>query len=84
MTDLQTTTHTNICITEPVNPIGQTDSFVYGGYTGAFASFFQTGNLNAHKLTDNNVPGIPVVQSQEEFAIASASFMNLPTRNLGK
>lgn len=60
-----------------MNPEMQRSSDVtYLGYIGAFASFFETGDPNAHKLTNTSVLGVPdinltheewIVQSRGEF-----------------
>ena len=48
---------------------------VYEGYAGAFASFFQTGNPNAHKLTNSSEPGVPELkQTGEEFVVVDDGF----------
>jgi hypothetical protein len=64
-----------------------TEPTIYTGYTGAFASFFQTGNPNAHKLTNSSVPGVPELSTGEEFVIegpglGSYGFANLELRFL--
>jgi hypothetical protein len=33
-----------------VNPIQKSQPLIYSGFTGAFASFFQTGDPNANKF----------------------------------
>ncbi|KAE8383358.1 Alpha/Beta hydrolase protein [Aspergillus bertholletiae] len=59
-----------------VNPIQQTDELIYKGYAGAFASFFQTGDPNAHKLTNASQPGVPALQSTgDEFAVTDTGFV---------
>ncbi|KAK5128406.1 hypothetical protein LTR85_003074 [Meristemomyces frigidus] len=69
-----------------VNAIQQTpgiDNFIYEGFAGAFASFFQTGDPNAHKLTNASVPGVPESrQTDEEFVIEADGFSNVPTSML--
>jgi hypothetical protein len=54
-----------------VNPALQKASDVtYLGYTGAFASFFETGDPNAHKLKNVTVLGAPEVnRMHEEWAV---------------
>jgi hypothetical protein len=43
-----------------VNPIQKSQPLVYDGFTGAFASFFQTWRFQiAHKLTNEVEPGVP-------------------------
>ncbi|KAJ9142148.1 Proline iminopeptidase [Pleurostoma richardsiae] len=60
-----------------VNSAQQTDPFHYEGYTGAFASFFMTGDPNALKLTAANVTGVPALATGEEFNINSEGFASL-------
>ncbi|KAK5132177.1 hypothetical protein LTR08_009300 [Meristemomyces frigidus] len=56
---------------------------LYAGYTGAFASFFQTGDPNAHKLTAASVPGVPALNpTGEEFVIESTGFANVGVARL--
>ncbi|KAH8675820.1 carboxylesterase [Xylariales sp. PMI_506] len=57
-----------------VNSAQQTDPLHYDGYTGAFASFFVTGNPNALKLTPSNITGVPSLNSGKEFVIDTAGF----------
>lgn len=58
---------------------------VYEGYAGAFASFFETGDPNAHKLTNSSQPGVPVLQrTGEEFVIDDSGFENIPLGELKK
>ncbi|KAF9886570.1 hypothetical protein FE257_011342 [Aspergillus nanangensis] len=60
-----------------VNPIQQTDPLVYHGYAGAFASFFQTGDPNAHKLTGAEVLGVPRLRETGlEFVVTEDGFEN--------
>jgi len=65
-----------------VNSIQQTDSFTYQGYAGAFASFFETGDPNAHKLTNDSVAGVPELQSEKQFVIAQDGFSDVSTAQL--
>lgn len=53
----------------------ETNPVVYEGYAGAFASFFQTGDPNAHKLTNISEPGVPELQKiGQEFVIVDYGF----------
>lgn len=62
-----------------------TNLVVYQGYAGAFASFFQTGDPNAHKLTNSSELGVPVLQSTgEEFVIVDYGFENVKLQLLKK
>ncbi|KAG9821847.1 carboxylesterase, partial [Aureobasidium melanogenum] len=57
-----------------VNSIQQTNRFTYQGYAGAFASFFETGDPNAHKLTHDSVTGVPELQSEQQFLVSRDGF----------
>lgn len=57
-----------------VNSAQQTETLIYKGYTGAFASFFATGNPNVRKLTSSEVASLPELGSNEEFVISSGGF----------
>jgi len=51
---------------------------IYDGFTGAFASFFQTGDPNAHKLTNETEPEVPENwRTGEEFVILPDGFENV-------
>lgn len=68
-----------------VNAVQKTDPVTYEGFTGAFASFFQTGDPNAHKLTNASQPGVPDSwKTGEEFVITSGGFLNLKADQLAK
>ncbi|RAL15105.1 putative carboxylesterase [Aspergillus homomorphus CBS 101889] len=60
-----------------VNSVQKSDPLIYEGYAGAFASFFQTGNPNAHKLTNTSEPGVPLLRTTEEFVITAEGFENV-------
>ena len=60
-----------------VNAVQKTDPLHYRGFTGAFASFFMTGDPNALKLTDAAVPGAPPLSSGKAFNINAAGFANI-------
>ena len=59
-----------------VNPIQQQQPLIYDGFAGAFASFFGTGNPNAHKITDGAQAGVPELGdgSGGEWVIGSEGF----------
>ncbi|KAL4968662.1 putative carboxylesterase [Aspergillus stella-maris] len=66
-----------------INPIQTTDPLTYKGFAGAFASFFQTGDPNAHKLTSDDVVGVPEIsETGEEFVIGEGGFENVRLREL--
>ncbi|KAF3769304.1 alpha/beta-hydrolase [Cryphonectria parasitica EP155] len=46
----------------------------YYGYTGAIASFFETGDPNAHKLTNDSTPGVPDLTTGLQFITAPDGF----------
>ncbi|KAF2007206.1 carboxylesteras-like protein [Amniculicola lignicola CBS 123094] len=52
-----------------LNAVQQSDPLTYNAYAGAMASFFQTGDPNAHKVTNASVPGVPAVGKDEQFVI---------------
>lgn len=58
-----------------INPVQQTNPLIYKGFAGSFASFFQTGDPNAHKLTSEDVIGVPELrETGEEFVIEEDGF----------
>ncbi|KAJ5668983.1 Carboxylesterase type B [Penicillium macrosclerotiorum] len=68
-----------------VNAVQTTNPVVYDGYAGAFASFFQTGDPNAHKLTNSSEPGVPELKSTgDEFVIIDDGFENVHLTQLKK
>lgn len=67
-----------------VNTAVQTSSSVtFEGLAGAFASFFQTGNPNVHKLTKPNIPGVVESRTGEEWVIQANGFVNRRMDDLG-
>jgi hypothetical protein len=68
-----------------VTSIQKSQPLIYDGFTGAFASFFQTGDPNAHKLTNGSEPGVPENwQTGEEFVIESGGFENIKVEMLNE
>ncbi|KAJ5770615.1 uncharacterized protein N7511_002666 [Penicillium nucicola] len=68
-----------------VNAVQQTNPVVYEGYAGAFASFFQTGDPNAHKVTNASQPGVPELQrTNKEFVIVDDGMENVKLDGLKK
>ncbi|KAL3426776.1 carboxylesterase [Phlyctema vagabunda] len=58
-----------------VNAVQKSQPLIYQGYAGAFASFFQTGDPNARKLTGPDVPGVPENwRTGEEFVVKTDGF----------
>jgi carboxylesterase type B len=54
-----------------VGDIQKTDRVTYQGYAGALGSFVQTGDPNAHKVTNSRVVGLPGVKSGMQFLVTS-------------
>jgi carboxylesterase type B len=54
-----------------IGEIQKTDPVTYQGYAGALASFVQTGDPNAHKVTGEDVVGVPGVKSGMQFLVTS-------------
>jgi len=68
---------------DQVSSIQKQQPFIYDGFTGAFASFFQTGNPDAHKLTTASQPGVPESWlTNKEFVIEGTGFANVDTSML--
>ena len=65
-----------------VDAVQQTDPVLYRGYTGAFASFHQTGQPNIHKLINASTPGVPSLKSGQEFVIRLEEFRQAPISQL--
>ncbi|KAF7189465.1 Carboxylesterase patB [Pseudocercospora fuligena] len=66
-----------------VNEIQKTDPVIYDGYAGAFASFFQAGDPNLHKLTAESEPGVPeLTETKQKFVVNTDGFQNLPIKDL--
>lgn len=51
--------------------VQRTDRETYQGYAGAMASFVQTGDPDAHKVTGEDVVGVPGVESGRQFLVTS-------------
>ncbi|KAF3762425.1 acetylcholinesterase precursor [Cryphonectria parasitica EP155] len=62
---------------DTISSVQETEPEIYKGYTGAFASFFMTGDPNAMKLTPSNVSGVPPLSSGEEFNINADGFADV-------
>ncbi|CAD0084795.1 unnamed protein product [Aureobasidium vineae] len=61
-----------------------TDAFTYQGYAGAFASFFETGDPNAHKLTNETVAGVPELQTETQFLVSEDGFSQVSIAQLSQ
>lgn len=61
-----------------INPIQSADPYIYEGFTGAFASFFETGDPNAHEVANLSLPGVPEYkEGGEEYVIGPDGFNNI-------
>lgn len=54
-----------------INAVQKTDPLTYQGYAGAMASFVQTGDPNAHKVTNASVPGVPNVEKGKQLLVTA-------------
>ncbi|PBP20955.1 carboxylesterase [Diplocarpon rosae] len=54
---------------DSVNPIQKSEPLIYNGFTGAIASFLQTGDPNKLKLTNATQSGVPELETELEFLI---------------
>ncbi|KAI4950896.1 hypothetical protein J4E86_007404 [Alternaria arbusti] len=55
-----------------IGSIQQTDALTYQGYAGALGSFIQTGDPNAHKVTNSSIPGVPGVEEGKQFLVTAS------------
>lgn len=68
-----------------VDPVQREHPLIYEGYAGAFASFFETSDPNAHKLTNSSQPGVQELKStDEEFVIDADGFSKVKVTKLEK
>ncbi|KAF9262430.1 carboxylesterase [Marasmius fiardii PR-910] len=67
-----------------VNAVQKSDPARYQGYTGAFASFFQTGDPNALKLSPPTAAGVPPLEENKEWVIEEAGFATTELNQLEK
>ncbi|KAJ0325318.1 hypothetical protein Brms1b_000624 [Colletotrichum noveboracense] len=67
-----------------VNAVQKTDPARYQGYAGAFASFFQTGDPNALKLSPSTAAGVPSLKEIKEWTIVDAGFATAELDHLEK
>lgn len=65
-----------------IGAIQKTDALTYQGYAGAMASFVQTGDPNAHKVTNASVVGVPGVESGRQFLVTSSGLRQGSVRML--
>ncbi|KZL73528.1 carboxylesterase [Colletotrichum tofieldiae] len=57
-----------------INAVQKSDPARYQGYAGAFASFFQTGDPNALKLSPSTAAGVPPLKDIKEWVVDPAGF----------
>lgn len=57
-----------------MNSVQKSQPLIYDGLAGAMASFFQTGDPNAHKLTDSSEAGVPELETGKEWVVKADSF----------
>ncbi|KNG47360.1 carboxylesterase [Stemphylium lycopersici] len=55
-----------------INSVQKTDPLTYQGYAGAMASFVQTGDPNAHKVTNGSVAGVPGIEEDSQFLVTAS------------
>ncbi|KAF2709548.1 alpha/beta-hydrolase [Pleomassaria siparia CBS 279.74] len=55
-----------------INAVQKTDVLTYEAYTGAMASFVQTGDPNQHKMTNASVVGVPGVGERKQFVVGKS------------
>ncbi|KAL1613109.1 hypothetical protein SLS60_001341 [Paraconiothyrium brasiliense] len=67
-----------------VNAVQTSDPLTYKAYAGAMASFVQTGDPNAHKVTNSSVVGVPSLKDGEQFVIRSGEIANSNVDQLEK
>ncbi|CRK45226.1 hypothetical protein BN1723_006527 [Verticillium longisporum] len=67
-----------------INAIQRSDPARYQAYTGAFASFFMTGDPNALKLSPPDVAGVPTLDSNSEWVIKDGGLSTAKLEHLGK
>ncbi|KAI8315942.1 hypothetical protein K4K61_012649 [Colletotrichum sp. SAR11_59] len=67
-----------------VNAVQKTDPARYQGYAGAFASFFQTGDPDALKLSPSTAAGVPSLKENKEWTIVDAGFATAELDHLEK
>tara|TARA_R110002003_G_scaffold288_16_gene18491 strand:+ start:19727 stop:21373 length:1647 start_codon:yes stop_codon:yes gene_type:complete len=65
-----------------VGAIQKTDVLTYQGYAGAMGSFVQTGDPNAHKVTNETIPEVPEIGSRKQFLVTSGGLRQGPIAQL--
>lgn len=64
--------------------IQKTDPLTYQAYAGALASFVQTGDPNAHKVTNASVSGVPEIRTGRQFLVTAEGLREGPVDMLEK
>ncbi|PSN63161.1 alpha/beta-hydrolase [Corynespora cassiicola Philippines] len=67
-----------------VNAIQKADPLTYEGYAGALASFIQTGDPNAHKVTNSSIASVPSVRKGKQFLVTPEGLKQGSIKNLEK
>lgn len=67
-----------------VNAVQKSDPLTYTAYAGAMASFVQTGDPNAHKITNSSIVGVPPLNEGKQFVVRSGSITNGNVNRLEK
>ncbi|TDZ12925.1 Carboxylesterase patB [Colletotrichum spinosum] len=67
-----------------INAVQKTDPARYRGYAGAFASFFQTGDPNALKLSPDAAAGVPPLSENKEWVVEAGGFSAVELEHLEK
>ena len=65
-----------------INAVQKSDPLTYEAYTGAMASFVQTGDPNAHKITNSSIAGVPSVDRGRQFVVRKNGVAEGPTESL--
>ncbi|KAF6815930.1 carboxylesterase [Colletotrichum sojae] len=66
------------------NAVQKTDPARYQSYAGVFASFFQTGDPNALKLSPSTEAAVPPLKENKEWTIVDAGFETAELEHLDK
>ena len=76
------TINANMLQWNQVNAVQKSDHLTYQGYTGAMASFVQTGDPNAHKVTNASVPSVPDIDKDKQFVVTAEGLKQGPINQL--
>jgi hypothetical protein len=64
--------------------VQKSDALNYQGYAGAMASFVQTGDPNAHKVTNASIVGVPRLSEGKQLLITEEGLEVGEVEILGK